>query len=500
MVNKTFTFAAGGSWETSSNWTSAGVPGSNDDAFLTNAVTGTYAVTMSAAEGPNSVTINDPTATLSVSGTGSILSSPIALNSGTFALAGQVLGSTISAAGGVFAGDKIDLPGLATTTLGTYSGNASGGMLPVLNNGTAFAILTLVGNYVGANFSINTDGQTGNQITVACYAAGTRILTAAGEVAVEALREGDEVVALAGAERRNETDQVDRAIAKSPSIAIATPSPWRRSASVRGRSRRGCHIAIFWCRPTTPSCRATCWCRHVAWSMALLSSARNRPGPFATSTSNWHGTTSCSPRGMPAESYLDTGNRTAFSMRVGRKCSPLARCGRGGTRKPGSRKRMRRLVLAGPMVDAAHAALLNRAVAMGYARTDDAGLSAEADGAMVSVTASASGHWSVRVPAGTRELRLRSRPAVLDDRSLADGRRTGIPVAAMRLNGAELGLDHPALAGGFHPLERRDGAHWRWTDGNALLSLPPFCAEAVLEITGFTGWRGYWVAAQTPPP
>src|SRR5258708_8613614 len=112
MVAKTFSFAGGGRWETGSNWTPTGVPAAADDASITNAVAGTYTVTMSSTEGPNSITINDPTATLSVAATGIVLGSPIAINAGTFALLGQVLGSTITSAGGLFAGGGGTLDGV----------------------------------------------------------------------------------------------------------------------------------------------------------------------------------------------------------------------------------------------------------------------------------------------------------------------------------------------------------------------------------------------------
>ncbi len=734
MVAKTFTLAGGGSWETGANWTPTGVPGAADDASLTNALTGTYTVSMSATEGPNSITINDPTATLSVLGTGIVLGSPIALNAGTFALTGQVLGSTITAAGGVFAGaggtldgvtwkgglnggsngtfysvaikdgitllnaagnapgtldisnlytvnvvdavplnnivinignfnneylsgsnsfalilganglitqtaaasagniggaqfnnlgtvnagssggsmyigstvfnnsgtltisngdhvtsnsgfhntgtvgvsasgvfiinsngtltntsnisvasagklnvvgnmsgagtislasfaladvhnlggtvvfldgkdtlrletpatftanlagfqpgDKIDLPGLATTTLGTYSGNASGGSLPVLNNGTAFATLTLVGNYVGATFSIGTDGQTGNQITVACYAAGTRILTAAGEIAVEALREGDEVVILSGGAMKPikwiGQSRIDLDRHCNPE-AVA-PVRIRAGAMAPGVPHRDLLVspdhAILQGDVLVP---AHC----LVNGATIIREAPSGVVRYFHVELDRHDILLA--EGLPAESYLDTGNRAAFANSGGSEM--LHPCFDAGElhAQAWSTRACRTLVLDGPLVDAAHAALLNRAVAMGHARTEDAGLTVEADGAMLPVASGSAGQWSVRLPAGTRQLRLVSRAAVLDDRSLADGRRTGIPIAAIRLDGVALALDHPALAEGFHELEGQHGAQWRWTNGDARMVLSPSAAETVLEITGFTGWRSYWAAAE----
>jgi hypothetical protein len=87
-------------------------------------------------------------------------------------------------------GDKIDLVGAPVTSL-SYAGTTSSGVLTVMNNTTTVAALNLLGNYTTASFGHVTDGGTGTNISVSCFAAGTRILTASGEVPVEVLRQGD---------------------------------------------------------------------------------------------------------------------------------------------------------------------------------------------------------------------------------------------------------------------------------------------------------------------
>jgi len=78
----------------------------------------------------------------------------------------------------------------------------SGSLLDVLNNaGSVIAAFTLQRTdgftYQQSDFSVNTDSNGGTLVftngvpDVACFAAGTHILTAAGEVPVELLREGD---------------------------------------------------------------------------------------------------------------------------------------------------------------------------------------------------------------------------------------------------------------------------------------------------------------------
>jgi hypothetical protein len=87
-------------------------------------------------------------------------------------------------------GDTLVLDGFTAT-----SDTFAAGML-TLSNGTSTETLYLPGVTPGAVFNV-TDVTAGTQITeVTCYARGTRIATARGEVAVEELRIGDAVPTL----------------------------------------------------------------------------------------------------------------------------------------------------------------------------------------------------------------------------------------------------------------------------------------------------------------
>ena len=94
--------------------------------------------------------------------------------------AGLASGQTL---GGFARGDTIELTGL-TETIKSYAG----GTLTLA--GDAAVSLGLPGAFTTASF-VATPVSGGTDITVACYAAGTRILTARGEVTVETLRVGE---------------------------------------------------------------------------------------------------------------------------------------------------------------------------------------------------------------------------------------------------------------------------------------------------------------------
>ena len=120
----------------------------------------------------------------------------VALGQQGGAYTGTIAGMSRLNAGTV---DVIDL--LLTTSVTTLQPNftsASGGVLNVMDNATTLAAINLEGNYVGQAFTFATDGIGGTDIFLACFAAGTHILTEQGEVAVEALRQDDRVLAHMG--------------------------------------------------------------------------------------------------------------------------------------------------------------------------------------------------------------------------------------------------------------------------------------------------------------
>jgi hypothetical protein len=186
--------------------------------------------------------------------------------------------------------------------------------------------------------------------------------------------------------------------------------------------------------------------------------------------------------GMPAESYLDTGNRAAF-----------ANGGKGVMAHPDfalrtwQAKSCAPLVHEGPGLAAVRASLLARAIELGHATTAAAEPVLLVDGRtltpdMVGTTL----HF--RLPAGARDIRLLSRAAIPAQCETASGdhRRLGIAVAGMTADGQTIHLDDPRLTTGWHQPE----AGWRWTDGEATLILEGIRSLQINVALTTT----YWVA------
>jgi hypothetical protein len=91
---------------------------------------------------------------------------------------------------GFVAGDTIDLPAIPFSVGNTIAFDGATDTLAIQNGTTTLASLQLSGAFTASQFGLRDDG-TGNTAIVTCFAAGTRIRTARGDVAVEALREGD---------------------------------------------------------------------------------------------------------------------------------------------------------------------------------------------------------------------------------------------------------------------------------------------------------------------
>jgi hypothetical protein len=291
-------------------------------------------------------------------------------------------------------------------------------------------------------------------LAAACYVEGTRIATARGPVAIERLRVGDKVRTLQGDLReviwlgRRHVD------------CAAQPVPedvWPVRVQAHAFAPN-CPVRDLYLSPD----HAVLLGGALVPVRYLVNDASIAQVPHRTIT-YWHlelpehGVVLA--ENLPAESYLDTGNRAAFegmeaapqittaealAIWRARACAPLMTSGHG--------------------LLAARAALHMRAQVLGHALTDDFAMQVWSGGVRLPARVRGRRHF-VTLPPGTVRVELVSRSFVPGHIGLPDGRRMGVGIGALRLDGRAVAPDDPCLLDGWHAAE----AAWRWTAGRAVL-------------------------------
>lgn len=192
--------------------------------------------------------------------------------------------------------------------------------------------------------------------------------------------------------------------------------------------------------------------------------------------------------GLPAESYLDTGNRALFAGEAGKRALHPDLTGAPDT----AALNVWATHGAAPLLlDAGdiHTRLRVRAEALGWRESDDARLEMFGNGTPLPCRRNGD-EVRALLPAGTRTLRLRSDcfvPAELTP-GAGDTRRLGVAVRAALLAGWPL---HPdAYDHGWHAAAGED---WRWTDGSAALAMPRLSRPTTLVLRMGPPGR-YWHA------
>jgi hypothetical protein len=321
------------------------------------------------------------------------------------------------------------------------------------------------------------------QLAVTCYAAGTRLDTPRGPVAIESLAPGD-AVSLAGGGISKVVWLGHRRVdcRRHPSPRDVWPVRVAAGAFAPGRPRRDLKLspdhALFIDGVLIP----------VRY---LVNGATIRREKVA-SVEYWHVEL---PRhavllaeGLPAESYLDTGNRHAFAN-GGETVMAHPVFDRDATLAIWARDACARLALDGPKVARARARLRRRATALGWRLTDDADPCLWVDDVAARVVRDDDAVLHAVLPTASRRVGIASRsfvPAHLD--GAADWRRLGV-AADVTLDGEAL----PEVCFGPGFLAAEPGADWRWTDGAATLRLPVLTKPGLLSVRCFSAGGHYWL-------
>lgn len=348
-----------------------------------------------------------------------------------------------------------------------------------------------------ARFGNNSKDVIDLSTVAPCFAAGTRIGTARGEVAVEDLRPGD-LVALAGGgfERAvwigRRTVDVD--LHAWPDLV--RPLRIRAGALAEGVPSRDLLVspehAFLIDGALVPA-------GLLANGRSVVAERGIRRLTYFHVELPAHGVLLA--EGAPAESYLDVGNRSMFegggvvalnprfdapAAADAAWCAPRAE--------------------GGEILERIRSRLLERAEAFGFEPTAEPDLRLLAGGREIRARRVEGGSLLFDLPPGTAEVRLVSRaacPAAEDaawggDRRLLGVALTGLALRCTDGSAVEVPIGDAALVRGFHPVERQaDGRAHRWTDGDAVLPARWFApalreAGATLEVR-VGGAARYWV-------
>lgn len=262
-----------------------------------------------------------------------------------------ILGNGLSLGSGVQisgfgAGDAIQYEGSATGT--QY--DAATGQLQFMNGTNAVASVHVGTGYTQQNFTY-----AGNTVAWACYLRGSRVLTPAGEVAIEELAAGDEVMALrAGTARIRWIGRrtVDPAAVARPQDAF--PVRIRRDALGAGLPHRDLllspdHCILFEDR-LVPA-------KLLVNGTTVVQDAPEAAFEYFHLELDEHDVITV--EGALAETYLDTGNRAMFQAPGTVQFTPAGRARRWDeTCFP--------MVFGGPVLQRLRAAIEVQAEALGH--------------------------------------------------------------------------------------------------------------------------------------
>ena len=201
--------------------------------------------------------------------------------------------------------DTIDLTGFSETVQ-----DYTAGTLTLVGDKTV--TLQLPGTFTTASFRTAPDAGTGTDVFLACFVAGTRIATARGDVPVEHLRVGDHALTLGddGALVPRPVRWIGRRridLARHPRPEAARPIRIRRGAFSEGVPSRDLLLspdhAIYAEDVLIPV-------RWLVNERTVVPARRMRHVEYFHVELDQHAILLA--EGMPAESYLDTGDRSTF--------------------------------------------------------------------------------------------------------------------------------------------------------------------------------------------
>jgi hypothetical protein len=397
---------------------------------------------------------------------------------------------------GFASADTIDLTGIGLATAETFAND----VLTLTSGGNTYKLD--ITPSVAPDFKLLSDGNGGTDIVI-CFAAGTRIGTPDGEVPVERLQIGDRAATVAGGTRpiiwigRRRVD-----LTRHADPMRVRPIRIAAGAFADGTPHRDLLVS--------PD-HAVVFDGRLIPAKLLVNGASIAPDTICREMTYFHVELDSHDillaEGLPAESYLDTGNRAMFEnggqpmvlhpdfgtgqqLRVSQSCLPFAD-------RP-------------DQVEPVWRALAERAEALGWVLprpvlTEDPDLHLLVGTRRIDPVAVQGRLYTFVVPQGMPQgmpqrmpqgilkgvppgntpIRLSSRAACPREAWpwIADDRRLGTMVRRLACRSGHdvlnVAMDDPTLVQGWWAVERDDGGTGRWTDGGAVL---PNLGAGVLEV------------------
>jgi hypothetical protein len=331
-----------------------------------------------------------------------------------------------------------------------------------------YMLLLSAPTMAGETITLYNDSRSGTFVPPVCYVEGARILTVNGETAVEALRVGDLVVTATG-EQRPIRWLGHRTVDCSRHPDPRSVWPVRVCAHAFGQNRPCRDLYVS---PGHGLC-VTCVDEVLIPAVKLVNGSTVSQQRVDRVT-YWHVELDdhdiLIANGMPAESYLEMGNRRFFieGHTVDLRALPD---GSALTHDDFCRP----FIESGPLVEVARERLAARAQGLGWTRESSFECHVLVDGRKLEPTRS-DGVLTFRLPSSARQVRLTAdtfTPNDVDGRG--DRRDLGLCLRQLTIeSGAEQRIvtpDDARLDVGFHPVERCGAECWRWTSGEA--ALPP---------------------------
>ena len=326
--------------------------------------------------------------------------------------------------------------------------------------------------FLGLGSTSVTTSFTGSGGITACFAAGTRIITPTGPVAVEGLQVGDLVITLDGSHapiiwlghRNLECGRHPRP---------HDVRPMRVQQGAFGAAPTG----DLWLSPDH-----AIFVDDMLVPVRYLENGATIRQEEAADVTYWHielvRHAVIRAEGLPCETYLDTGNRHAFV-----EGGPSVQLHPEFARAVWKREGCARLVTDSAGLSGVREMLAAQARDLGYSTTDEPDLHVAFAGIRLDgVRVGDAWHFNIPAP-GAAEIRSRHARPIDTDPTSADGRKLGVAIAAVWLNGRAV-----EFGTGSGWLPREEG--WCWTNGRAAL---PVTDIGVLTIVVALAPR-FWLA------